>query len=104
MEGNLNVSYLVGRSFTQARTQDIIIGDYNVIGGGGGLDATWNVFMGSSIDAAWDMNLHGYQGHLAMGDGSVNLTKTPDLREMISTLLTTGMMTNVVLSKPRGVF
>ena len=50
------------------------------------------------------MNLHGYQGHLAMGDGSVNLTKTPDLREMISTLLTTGMMTNVVLSKPRGVF
>ena len=104
MEGNLNVSYLVGRSFTQARTQDIIIGDYNVIGGGGGLDATWNVYMGSSIDAAWDMNLHGYQGHLAMGDGSVNLTKTPDLREMISTLLTTGMMTNVVLSKPRGVF
>jgi hypothetical protein len=104
MEGNLNVSYLVGRSFTQARTQDIVIGDDNVIGGGGGLDATWNVFMGSSIDAAWDMNLHVLKGHLAMGDGSVNLTKTPDLREMISTLLTTGMMTNVVLSKPRGVF
>jgi prepilin-type N-terminal cleavage/methylation domain-containing protein len=104
MEGNLNVSYLVGRSFTQARTQDIIIGDYNVIGGGGGLDATWNVFMGSSIDAAWDMNLHVFKGHLAMGDGSVSLTKTPDLREMISTLLTTGMMTNVVLSKPRGIF
>jgi len=104
MEGNLNVSYLVGKSFTQARTQDIVIGDDNVIGGGGGLDATWNVFMGSSIDAAWDMNLHVLKGHLAMGDGSVNLTKTPDLREMISTLLTSGMMTNVVLSKPRGVF
>jgi len=104
MEGDLNVSYLVGLSFTQARTQDIIIGDYNVIGGGGGLDATWNVFMGSSIDAAWDMNLHVFKGHLAMGDGSVSLTKTPDLREMISTLLTTGMMTNVVLSKPRGIF
>ncbi len=104
MEGNVNVSYLVGLSFTQARTQDIVVGDFNVIGGGGGLDASWNVFMGSSIDAAWDMNLHVLKGYLAMGDGSVALTKTPDLREMISTLLTTGMMTNVVLSKPRGVF
>src|ERR1022692_633173 len=45
MEGNLNVSYLFGRSFTQARTQDIIVGDFNVIGGGGGPEATWNVFM-----------------------------------------------------------
>jgi prepilin-type N-terminal cleavage/methylation domain-containing protein len=104
MEGNLNVSYLIGKSFTQAGTQDIVVGDFNVIGGGGGLDATWNVFMGSSIDAAWDLNLHGYKGHFAMGDSSVVLTHTPDLREMISTLLTTGMMTNVVLSKPRGAF
>ena len=104
MEGNINVSYLVGLSFTQARTQDIVVGDYNVIGGGGGLDATWNVFMGSSIDAAWDKNLHMLKGHLAMGDDSVSLTQTPELREMISTLLTTGMMTNVILSKPRGVF
>jgi prepilin-type N-terminal cleavage/methylation domain-containing protein len=104
MEGDLNVSYLVGLSFKQARTQDIIIGDCNVIGGGGGLDATWNVFMGSSIDAAWDAHLHVLKGHLAMGDGSVRFTKTPDLREMISALLTSGSMTNVVLSKPRGVF
>ena len=51
MEGNVNVSYLIGLSFTQERTQDIVVGDYNVIGGGGGLDATWNIFMGSSIDA-----------------------------------------------------
>jgi len=104
MEGNLNVSYLVGLSFRQARTQDIIVGDYNVIGGGGGLDAIWNVFMGSSIDAAWDANLHVLKGHLAMGDGSVRFTKTPELREMISALLTSGSMTNVILSKPRGVF
>jgi prepilin-type N-terminal cleavage/methylation domain-containing protein len=104
MVGNLNVSYLVGLSFSQARTQDIIVGDGNVMGGGGGYNATWNIYMGSSIDAAWNMNLHGYRGHLAMGDGSVLITKTPDLREMISTLLTTGMMTNVVLSKPQPVF
>jgi prepilin-type N-terminal cleavage/methylation domain-containing protein len=104
MEGNVNVSYLIGKSFTQARTQDIVVGDFNVIGGGGGLDATWNVFMGSSIDAAWNTNLHVLKGHFAMGDGSVRLLHTPDTRELISTLLTTGQMTNVVLSKPRGVF
>jgi hypothetical protein len=39
-----------------------------------------------------------------MGDSSVQLLHTPDLREMISTLLTTGQMTNVTLSKPRGAF
>lgn len=104
MEGDLNISYLIGLSFTQARTQDIIIGDYNVIGGGGGLDASWSVFLGSSIDAAWDENLHVMKGDLAMGDGSVRTVNTPGLREMISALLTSGMTTNVVLSKPRGIF
>jgi len=102
MEGDLNVSYLVGLSFTQAGSKDVIVGDFNVIGGGGGLDATWNQFLGSSIDAAWDRNLHILKGHLAMGDGSVSALKTPDLREMISNLLTSRMATNVILSKPRG--
>jgi prepilin-type N-terminal cleavage/methylation domain-containing protein len=104
MEGDLNISYLIGLSFTQARTQDIIIGDYNVIGGGGGLDASWSVFLGSSIDAAWDENLHVLKGNLAMGDGSVRTVKTPGLREMISALLLSGTTTNVILSKPRGIF
>ncbi|MGO8700274.1 MAG: type II secretion system protein [Limisphaerales bacterium] len=104
MLGNANISYLFGKSFSQARTQDMIVGDFNVIGGGGGYDATWNVYLGTSIDAAWDTNLHVLKGNFAMGDGSVHLLHTPDLREMISTLLTTGQMTNVVLSKPRGVF
>lgn len=99
-----NISYLFGKSFTQARTQDIIVGDFNVIGGGGGGDVTWNVFVGTSIDAAWDTNLHVLKGNFAMGDGSVRLLHTPDLREMISTLLTTGQMTNVTLSKPQITF
>jgi prepilin-type N-terminal cleavage/methylation domain-containing protein len=102
MKGNSNVSYFFGKSFTQARTQDIIVGDFNVIGGGGGADVTWNVFVGTSIDAAWDTNLHVLKGHFAMGDGSVRLVHTPDMREMISTLLTTGQMTNVTFSKPRA--
>ena len=104
MRGDMNVSYLFGKSSTQARTQDIVAGDGNVIGGGGGLDAYWNVFLGSSIDAAWDKNQHVFKGDLAMGDGSVKKIKTPDLRELISTLLSSGTVTNVVLSKPRGPF
>jgi prepilin-type N-terminal cleavage/methylation domain-containing protein len=104
MRGDMNVSYLFCKSSTQARTQDIVAGDGNVIGGGGGLDAYWNVYLGTSIDAAWDQNLHVLKGDLAMGDGSVKKIKTPDLREVISTLLSSGTMTNVILSKPRGVF
>jgi len=104
MEGDLNVSYLVGLSFSQAKSQDIILGDDNVIGGGGGLDASWNVFLGSSIDAAWDKTLHVLKGNLAMGDGSVRMVTTTDLRDMISVLLTSGTTTNVILSKPRGIF
>jgi hypothetical protein len=62
------------------------------------------VFLGSSIDAAWDKTQHVLSGNLAMGDGSVRKTKTVDLREMISALLLSGTTTNVILSKPRGIF
>ncbi|HTL58361.1 MAG TPA: type II secretion system protein [Candidatus Limnocylindrales bacterium] len=103
MRGDLNVSYFIGQSTTDARTQDILCGDRNVIGGGGGLDPSWSTFLGSSIDAAWDQTLHIHSGVLAMGDGSARKTTTPILREQISLLLSTGT-TNVVFSKPRGIF
>ncbi len=103
LRGDLNVSYCVGQSTTDARTQDIVSGDRNVLGGGGGLDPHWSTFLGTSIDAAWDQNLHIRSGTLVMGDGSARKTTTPDLREKISFLLSTGT-TNVVLSKPRGIF
>ncbi len=38
-----------------------------------------------------------------MSDGSVRATKTPVLREVILAEIASGI-TNVVLSKPRGVF
>jgi len=103
MRGDLNVSYFVGKSTTDARTQDILCGDRNVIGGGGGLDPSWGTFLGTSIDAAWDQTLHNYRGTLAMGDGSARKITTPNLRDQISLLLSTGT-TNVVFSKPRGIF
>ena len=73
MRGDLNVSYFVGKSTTDARTQDIVAGDRNVVGGGGGFDPSWSTFLGSSIDAAWDQTLHIYRGTLALGDGSAQI-------------------------------
>ena len=50
-----------------------------------------------------DKNLHNKNGNLALADGSVLNTKTPVLRAQISANLASGL-TNVVFSKPRGVF
>jgi hypothetical protein len=101
--GDANVSYFLGTTATETRPQTIVAGDANVLGGGGGLDPSWSIFLGTSIDAAWDPTLHVRNGNLALADGSVKNTKTPNLREQISSCLAIGQ-TNVVFSKPRGVF
>ncbi len=101
--GDANISYFLGTTATEARPQTILAGDANVLGGGGGLDPSWSVFLGTSIDAAWDPTLHVRNGNLALSDGSVRNTKTATLREQISSCLAIGQ-TNVVFSKPRGVF
>jgi len=104
LTGDANISYFLGTNsfFNQAGSQIILAGDRNVLGGNGGLDPSWSTFLGTSIDAAWDQSLHNQLGILAMGDGSARSTKTPDLREKISTQLST-TTTNVVFSKPRGI-
>jgi prepilin-type N-terminal cleavage/methylation domain-containing protein len=101
--GDANISYFVGTTASEDRPQTILLGDSNVTGGGGGLDPKWSKYLGSSIDAAWDKQLHVRLGNLALADGSVQLTKTEGLRAQISAALTSGL-TNVVFSKPRGVF
>jgi prepilin-type N-terminal cleavage/methylation domain-containing protein len=105
LTGDANISYFLGTNsfINQAGPQIILAGDRNVLGGGGGLDPSWSTFLGTSIDAAWDRTLHIQLGVLAMGDGSARTVKTPDLREKISIQLSV-TATNVVFSKPRGVF
>ena len=106
LRGDFNVSYFVGTGTNTAglnKTIIVILGDRNVIGGGGGLDATWNTFMGSSIDAAWDSSLHGLKGNVGTLDGSARKISTPELRENVSAELATGV-NPVIFSKPRGVF
>ena len=103
LRGDLNVSYFLGtNSPVGAKSQYILFGDRNVIGGGNGLDVMWNIFMGTSIDAAWDKNLHALKGNTGTADGSARKLATPQLREAISLELATGV-SPVVFSKPRGV-
>jgi len=98
-----NITYFVGTLSTPGRVQSIVLGDENVTGGSGGFDPSWSVYRGSSIDAAWDNTMHVSRGNLAMGDGSVAQVKSPDLRNQISAEFSAGG-TNVVFSKPRGIF
>jgi prepilin-type N-terminal cleavage/methylation domain-containing protein len=102
LDGLANISYFVGTKADETRPQTMVSGDSNVSGGGGGNDPQWSVFLGTSIDAAWDKNLHLRNGNLLMADGGVQNTKTPTLRAAISLALGSGL-TNVVFSKPRAV-
>jgi prepilin-type N-terminal cleavage/methylation domain-containing protein len=103
LAGDMNVSYFFSTNASETRVQGILMGDCNVTGGGGGNDPSWSIYLGTSIDATWDKNQHRYQGNLSMGDGSVKTVKTLVLRDQISLELASGL-TNLVLSKPRGVF
>lgn len=103
MAADVHVSFLIGTNASENLPRLILIGDRNISGGGGGLDPSWSTFLGSSIDAAWDKELHVKAGNLGMADGSVQSTKTPLLREIISAEIASGI-TNLVLSKPRGIF
>ena len=106
LRGDANVSYFVGTGTNTSapnKTLVVLLGDYNVIGGGGGLDATWSAFLGTSIDAAWDSTLHVLKGDIGTMDGSVRKIATPDLRENISEEIAAGV-NPVIFSKPRGVF
>ncbi len=99
--GNANISYFVGTQSSPARPLSIFEGDANVLGGSGGLDTSWNVLMGSSLDAAWDPTRHVLKGNLALTDGSVRETTTVTLRAQLSADLASGS-TNVVFSMPRA--
>jgi prepilin-type N-terminal cleavage/methylation domain-containing protein len=102
LSGDINVSYFFCRNADATRSQDILMGDRNVSGGQGGLEPSWSVYLGSSIDAAWDGKMHVAKGNITLTDGSVRKMNTPNLREQI-TLMFANATTNVVFSKPRGV-
>ncbi len=103
LRGDINVSYFICTTADAARPQDMLLGDQNVTGGQGGFDPHWSVYLGTSIDAGWDSTMHVLKGNIAMTDGSVRKLNTVNLRDQISLMLANGI-TNVVFSKPRGIF
>jgi prepilin-type N-terminal cleavage/methylation domain-containing protein len=106
LRGDINVSYFVGKGTNTSapnKTMVILLGDRNVTGGGGGLDAFWNSYMGTSIDAAWDSSLHNLKGNTGTLDGSARKIDTPTLRENVSYEIAAGV-NPVIFSKPRGAF
>ena len=104
-----NISYFAGLAVKESNPQSLLTGDHNITGGGGGLSPTW--FPKSSIDVAWDKDVHVLRGIITLSDGSVRMTTTPQLKEQISSALTSGTGeadatggTNgsVVISLPQG--
>ena len=103
LDAEMNVSYFIGMNAKDEKPETILFGDQNVIGGTGGLDPSWSLFLGSSIDAKWDDTMHTRAGNISLADGSVQQIKTEQLRAQIKLILDS-TKTNVVFSKPRGIF
>jgi len=101
LNGYVNISYFISTLADPLKPQDMLLGDRNVTGGQGGLEPHWSVYLGTSIDAAWDATMHVAKGNITLTDGSVRNFKTAALRDQISLMLANGA-TNVVFSKPRG--
>ena len=102
LDGDRHISFFIGMDADETKPQTILSGDRNVVGGGGGVDLTWNTALGSSIDATWDTSMHANAGFVLLSDGSVQRISTAQLREHITTSLSGGS-TNVIFSLPRGV-
>src|SRR5258708_6388361 len=102
LSGYINVTYFFCKNADATRSQDILMGDRNVSGCQGGLEPSWSVYLGSSIDAAWDAKLHVSKGNIALTDAGLRKMNTTSLREQIALMFANGT-TNVVFSKPRGV-
>ena len=104
LDGQYDVSYFVGTTSDEIKPQTVVAGDFNVSGGGGGLDPSWNAFYGSSIDAAWNpaQGLHGKDGNIALSDGSVQQITSALLKEQVAAAVASGGG-KVVFSMPRGI-
>ena len=99
-----NIGYFVGLTAKESNPESLLMGDYNLTGGGGSA-LLLSYFPNSSIDVVWDSNVHVRRGIITLSDGSARMTTTPQLREQISSALTSGTGgTNekVSISLPQG--
>jgi len=96
-----SASYFFSPQAKQTRPQTILLGDGNIEGGGGGVNPSWNIFLGSSIDVMFNDKVHYRQGNFALSDGSVQQATPAALRDHIILLIASGV-TNVEFRLPQG--
>jgi prepilin-type N-terminal cleavage/methylation domain-containing protein len=102
LDGDRHISYFIGLDAEESKPQSILAGDRNVYSPAGGATPTWSAAVVGSIDATWDNTMHGANGYILLSDGSVQHTTTSQLREQITSALSSGS-SNVTFSLPKGV-
>lgn len=93
-----NISYFVGVSARESLPQTFMAGDRNLVLDG--KELTGRVELKSDAPLAWDKNIHGFQGEVTMGDGSVQQLssgKVMSSKRLKEALKNTGVETNVLL-------
>jgi len=110
LDGDRHISYFVGLSADESKPQTILAGDRAIGSGAGGNVLSYTPANGSSIDVYFEGGqMHSSnggdfgKGFLVLSDASVHAATTYQFREYITTALTSGGSTNVVLSLPHGV-
>jgi prepilin-type N-terminal cleavage/methylation domain-containing protein len=100
-----SASYFYSVVARQAKPMSILLGDGNIEGGGGGLNPSWNSYLGSSIDVSFNNKLHSMGntgvGNTALADGSVHQVSNAGIKEDIIIEIASGI-TNVEFRLPQG--
>jgi len=94
ISGGENASYFVGATAKESEPETLLSGDGSLRGSAGGeLEASWNQYLGSSIDASFDTTmLHGEpNGQILLSDGSVQTMTGFAMKEHIANLLGSGI-------------
>jgi len=98
-----STSFFFSPQANETKPETILAGDANIDGGDQVTtgDASWNTYLGSSIDASYNQKLHDGAGNVVLSDGSAHQFNNIALREQISLMLAAGA-TNVVFSMPKS--
>ena len=98
-----STSYFFSPQADETKAETIVAGDANIDGGDQAAtgDGSWNIFLGSSIDASYNPKLHDGEGNVVLADGSAHQFNNRQLREQISLSFAAGI-TNVVFSMPKS--
>ena len=76
---NSNLSYFANRAFPTDKAGAFLAGDRNLATNGAAVPAGSYLSLSTNIDLGWTQDLHAGEGHVALGDGSVQLLKSERL-------------------------